>query len=62
MNDAAGADCVCEHGVVVSDCVFVDVVTGVHLDSTVPSLGLTDAVPLAGNTAALTDGRVEERI
>lgn len=62
MNDAAGADCVCEYGGVVSDCVFVDVVTGVHLDSTVPSLGLIDAVLLAGNTAVLADGTVEERI
>ncbi len=62
VNDAAGADCVCEYGGVVSDCVFVDVVTGVHLDSTVPSLGLIDAVPLAGNTAVLADGTVEERI
>ncbi len=62
VNDAAGADCVCEYGGVVSDCVFVDVVTGVHLDSTVPSLGLIDAVPLAGNTAVLADGTEEEHI
>lgn len=49
VNDAAGDDCVRECG-------------GVHLDSIVPSLGLTDAVPLAGNTGALADGTVKERI
>lgn len=39
MNDAAGADCVCECDVVACDCVFVDVVAGGHFESTVPSLG-----------------------
>lgn len=62
VSDAAGADCVCECDVVASGCVFVDVVAGGHFESTAPSLGQTDPVPLAGNTAALADGTAEERI